>query len=171
MRIAIKDANIFFDLAHIDLLDEFFQLELTVSTSDLVYREIKDEEQKKKIDKHKESGRFQILSLEGAEIAQLVSMQQRRKRLSLEDCSVVFLAQKHQGMVLTGDGALRKLAIAENVEVHGILWIFDELVRQNVIDCPTARTKLQKLMGLNSRLPQKECEKRLNRWQEIVEEV
>lgn len=50
MRLAIKDANIIFDLLEIDLMDFFFELDIEVAIPDLIVKnEIKIPEQKEKI--------------------------------------------------------------------------------------------------------------------------
>ena len=36
-------------------------------------------------------------------------------------------------MLLTGDASLRKLAEKNDVEVHGVLWITDELERHEIV--------------------------------------
>jgi predicted nucleic acid-binding protein len=74
------------------------------------------------------------------------------------------LAMQCKATLLTGDGALRKHAIAENVSVHGILWIFDRMVIQRILKPQDAAKHLRQLMKMNPRLPADECKKRLSHW-------
>jgi hypothetical protein len=78
------------------------------------------------------------------------------------------LAESHPGCILlTGDAELRKLASVHKIEVHGILWLIDELYR-----CKLATaSRLESVLTLFSkdatvRLPPKElaaCLKRYRR--------
>jgi predicted nucleic acid-binding protein len=86
------------------------------------------------------------------------------RQLSIPDCSCLFHASSVSARLLTGDAALRKIAEQDGVPVHGILWVFDKLVEQKVISKKTAYEKLSQLIVINSRLPGKECRKRLVRW-------
>ena len=45
--ILISDANIFFDLININLIDQFFAVPKKISTTDFIISEIEDEKQKK----------------------------------------------------------------------------------------------------------------------------
>lgn len=68
------------------------------------------------------------------------------------------------GTLLTGDGKLRTRASKEGIEVRGILFIFDELLKQNLIGFQLALEKLQELSLINTRLPKSEIESRILLW-------
>lgn len=82
----------------------------------------------------------------------------------MQDCSVIFLAEKYKAILLSGDRAIRITAKTIGIEYHGILWALDQLIEQNIITSKTAKDKLIYLMSINNRLPQKECQKRIDRW-------
>lgn len=67
---------------------------------------------------------------------------------------------------MTGDGKLRKQATKEGVEVRGIIFIFDELLKQNLISFKIAIEKISQLSLLNNRLPKREIELRIKCWKE-----
>ena len=48
MKIVVTDVSVFFDLFIIQALPEFFELELEICTTDFVYNEIEQSEQKEK---------------------------------------------------------------------------------------------------------------------------
>ena len=53
-----------------------------------------------------------------------------RKKLcgSINDGFAFALAEVHAGCILlTGDGSLRALAVSHDIEVHGVLWVVDEI--------------------------------------------
>ncbi|MFP4369737.1 MAG: hypothetical protein ACLFR2_09170, partial [Candidatus Kapaibacterium sp.] len=82
----------------------------------------------------------------------------------MHDCSVIFLAEKYKAILLSGDKAIRTTAKTIGIEYHGILWALDQLIEQKIITSKTAKDKLKYLMSINNRLPQKECQKRIDQW-------
>ncbi|WP_234418257.1 hypothetical protein [Aquimarina aquimarini] len=68
------------------------------------------------------------------------------------------------GVLLTGDGKLRKQASKDNIEVRGIIYLFDVLLNQNLISFQDAVEKIKQLILLNNRLPKKEIDKRVELW-------
>jgi len=85
-------------------------------------------------------------------------------QLSVPDCSVWFYSKKNNYTLITGDGLLRKTAVKDGVEVRGILFILDELIRLNFMNSQLAAAKLELLLQIGSRLPKNECEEGLVRW-------
>ena len=56
-------------------------------------------------------------------------------RLSLNDCfCLVTVRHQDRGMLLTGDRRLRRAAEVEGVDVHGVLWVIDQLHEAGVCD-------------------------------------
>lgn len=86
--------------------------------------------------------------------------------LSFEDCSVWHYSKKLSGTLLTGDGKLRKQVSKQGIEVRGIIYIFDELVKHKLLDYYSAVEKIEQLYQLNNRLPKKEIDKRIEYWDE-----
>ena len=86
------------------------------------------------------------------------------KGLSFEDCSVWYFAKLHNGILLTGDGKLRKQSSHDGVEFRGILFIFDHLLLNGLISFEFAILKLNQLYQINDRLPIEAKNKRLDCW-------
>ncbi len=82
----------------------------------------------------------------------------------MQDCSVLITAKEQNALILTGDNHLRKAAIDYQIEVHGILWIFDKLIEKGYISLKLACIKLTELLSFNNRLPINECNLRLEKW-------
>jgi predicted nucleic acid-binding protein len=165
MVIFINDTNILIDLAELDLLTEFSKIDAELCTCDLVIAELEDAEQKEKIQSLIDTGVLKVLELSGEELfLQVAPMVDDTTGLSLEDCSVWYLAQKHKGILLSGDGRLRKQATKEGIDVKGIIYVFDELVGQGIITEQKASEKLMQLKDYNPRLPQKELDSRIKKW-------
>lgn len=84
---------------------------------------------------------------------------QEHRSLSLEDCSVWYLAETTNGILLTGDKAAQS-----GIEVHGTLWLLIELVRTERISAPEACQKLYALIEQNPRLPKDIVAQLLEKW-------
>jgi predicted nucleic acid-binding protein len=81
---------------------------------------------------------------------------------SFIDLSALALAKHMNALLLTNDGALRVAAANEGVDVHGTLWVLDEMLRCHVITPPVAIEALKQMLQNRSRLPRNDCEKRLS---------
>ena len=75
-----------------------------------------------------EDGGLTTYDLPGEEVAQVFAIKREHSGLSANDCFALVTATcQENGILLTGDANLRKVAVARNVRVHGVLWIIDEL--------------------------------------------
>ena len=83
---------------------------------------------------------------------------------SIQDCSVWKLAKDMGCPLLTGDGKLRKIVQKDEVEVHGILYLFEKLLEHGIIDSETAIERMEALKNINTRLPKDEIDKRIHSW-------
>lgn len=164
MKVAITDANIIFDLFEMDLFETFLSLNYDYITSDFVLNEIKDENLKLKINSFQSKHLISIESLDTEQLEAALKIRKEQPGLSIPDCSVIVLAQKHNALILSGDKVLRNKACHFRLECKGILWVIDILVACNKITKDIARIKLSSLMKVNKRLPVSECNKRLEKW-------
>lgn len=166
MKIVINDANILIDLAKLDLLDIFSKLPFDLYTTDFVYEEL-NEDQKNPVSVLHKNGYLKIIETEETiDFQNITELLESSSGLSFEDCSVWYYSQKLSGTLLTGDGKLRKQVSKQGIEVRGIIFIFDELVKQKLLDLPIAVVKIKQLFQLNNRLPKKEIDKRIEHWSE-----
>lgn len=161
MKFAITDANIFIDLFYLDLIDDFFNLEIELYTSIEVIAELEDEQQEILITR----SNLTILNTEDTNYLEELE-EELSNRLSPADISVFYHARELNIGILTGDNLLRKISKEHGFDVHGILWVLNEITRSSFISCDDAIKKLQELMNYNRRLPEKECERMIKRWQE-----
>lgn len=75
-----------------------------------------------------EDGGLTTYDLPGEEVAQVFALKREHGGLSANDCFALVTATcQENGILLTGDGQLRRVAAAHDVRVHGVLWIIDEL--------------------------------------------
>lgn len=163
MILLVNDAGILIDLLKTDLIGPFFQLENEFHITDFVRAEVQ-EKNAEHLDTFIQDRKLIKRTFSFEELLQIQSLGVKHRALSIPDCSCLYLAELLSVTLLTGDGALRRIAKQNNIPVHGILWIFDELVRNDLISPKTAYEKLKKIMSINPRLPIDECNKRLIKW-------
>ena len=163
-RIAINDANLFIDLFEIDLIDSFFQLNLEFHTTSLILSEL-DPNQQSYIQKFVKIGKLKIREISIAEIETFKDLPVQTQKLSINDLSLYFYAlELKECMILTGDNRLRKEAEKIGFEVHGVLWVFEEMVSNKILQNQLAIQKLEELMKVNLWLPVRECERLIEDW-------
>lgn len=166
MVITVSDTNIIFDLITIDLLEEAFCLPYEFHTTQQVIEEILNPGQRERVNKLIVNNFLHVITLSAVDLENIETYRaSEAKKLSSQDCSVLFYARDNGFSLLTGDRNLRKKAEAFGLEVHGIFFLLDELVNSGIIDKQMAIDRLTLLFSLNSRLPAQEVMKRLKAWQ------
>ena len=165
MKIIVNDTNIFIDLHSIGLLEAMCDLPYEIHTVDFVEAEIVDKQQRIVFERLVSAGKIQVNIFSAEELMEIViEHSEISGNLSIPDCSVCYYARKHKVPMLTGDRRLRKYAETQSIEVHGILFLFDEMVKYSVLEPHIAATKLDELLHKNARLPKSEISQRICQW-------
>lgn len=168
MKILVNDTNIFIDLHSVGLLEEMCRLPYEIHTVDFVVAEIADADQRRIFDELVARGEISVDGFTADEVIEIVEEHSSVSgNLSIPDCSVCYFARKHNVPMLTGDRRLRRYAEEQSIEVHGILFIFDELVKHDIISTSMAADRLEELFAINARLPKAEIRDRINRWRSV----
>lgn len=168
MKILVNDTNIFIDLHSVGLLEGMCRLPYEIHTVDFVVAEIADADQRRIFDGLVARGEISVDGFTADEVIEIVEEHSSVSgNLSIPDCSVCYFARKHNVPMLTGDRRLRRYAEEQSIEVHGILFIFDELVRHDIISTSMAADRLEELFAINARLPKAEIRERINRWKSV----
>lgn len=162
-KIVVSDTNIFIDLISLDLLNGFFSLPWEIHTTDMVINELVRFEQYDAIELFCKNGSLNIKSFDSEELLQIVKMKTERQmpNASILDYSVWKLAKDLECVLLTGDNKLRKVVQNDNIEVQGILYLFDKMLEYGIMNNEIAIDKLQSLLCINSRLPKEEIDNRI----------
>ena len=85
--------------------------------------------------------------------------------MSLPDAFAFALAHTRGWPLLTGDGGLRRCAQAAQLEVHDVLWLFDELEQAGACAAADLHAGLTRVTGHpRCRFPKAEVARRLHRW-------
>jgi predicted nucleic acid-binding protein len=166
MKVVIQDASVLIDMADCDLLDAWFGLGFDLRTTSLIMREVSRNNQKIQLQRYKDNGQLGIESASGEILVQIALLKATlSSRLTIEDVSALFFANRLGSILLTGDRRLREHAEAQGVETHGLLWVFDTLVSRGALLPGVAADRLEKLVERGtSRQPLHECELRIRRW-------
>ena len=130
MRIVVSDTSCLIDLRKTDLLEAFVKLPYEILVPDVLF----DEELVKFSDRHKSfllENNVKIAEVEN--VQRVVDVQGKNPSLTVNDCFAFVLAETHKGCILlTGDKDLRIYAESVQIDVHGVLWVIDEIYRSNL---------------------------------------
>lgn len=89
------------------------------------------------------------------------------KALSAPDALALALAKSHAWILLSGDGALRQLALTEAVTCHGVLWALDALHSEGLASATMLDAGLSKIGAYpRCRLPKNEIKSLLALYRE-----
>lgn len=144
MKIAVTDACIFLDLFKLMLLETFLRIDPEIHTSRDVVEDLPDN-QKTQLLGLASSGKLFIHNISEQDRIRLLKTP-FPKTLSQVDKAMLFLAMRLNALVISSDMMVRKHAIGDSIEYHGILWIFDQLVKADLLTMPEACSKLEGLV-------------------------
>ena len=158
-----SDTNIWFDFEAIGHLEHPFLLNHSYYISDFTF--VEEINISQKIMKIVTTGFLHVTSVNKEELALINRLSTEYQNLSFYDLVALAIAIKRKWILLTGDGLLRNTAINENIECHGSIWIYDELLKEKKItkECYIqCLAKLLELVNLGKRrLPIEELTKRI----------
>jgi predicted nucleic acid-binding protein len=160
-EIVIKDACILFDLVDLNLLEDFFQLDVSAFTTPQVIGEITNEMHWEEVLKFINKGNLQIDANGNFEV--IAGIYDEHAGLSIPDSSVLELAIRKDAVIFSSDGSLRKISVKKNLTVRGVLWIIEELHYRKFLSKEMAIQKLNLYEEINQRAPIKEINKLLDK--------
>ena len=172
-KIVVNDTNVFIDLFNVGLLERFFSLPWEVHTTEFVMLELTREGQHDSVSQYKDNGLLHIPVFDEPVMYEIIKLYQQQKdktNVSLTDCTVWYYAKQNNYTLLTGDRKLRNASLIDGVEVHGILYVIDQLVEEGILAKRIAISKLKQLEKSNPRLPQDEIEKHLKLWKKEIKQ-
>jgi hypothetical protein len=116
-------------------------------------------------------GGLQVVGLPGQQVLHAQEVIMSCPRLAVHDGFAYALAEMHPGStLLTGDGQLRALATSNNIEVHGALWVVDEIHRGHLTTAKARHAALTLLADDPAavRLPKRELTTALERFEALL---
>lgn len=149
-RLLISDANIIIDMNTGGLLRLMFRFDATFAVPDVLY------EEELRID-HPELIRLGLKRLELSEdtvvYAGRLVEKYRGLGASINDLLALALARQEECPLLTGDGRLRTAGQTEGIDVHGTLWLIEQMVKARTIAVKQAEAGYAKMREAGRRLP------------------
>ena len=127
MRIVVSDSSCLIDLRKASLLDAFLKLPYEILIPNTLFEEellTFTPAQKKALIR----GGLKAVDLPGERVLRAQAIVRELPRLSVHDGFAFALAESHHDCILlSGDDGLRTLAAKHALEVHGVLWVLDQL--------------------------------------------
>ena len=123
MRVLVSDTSVIIDLERGSLLQDVFRLPFEFAVPDLLFhRELKGPLGDQLI-----ALGLRVEELTAGEVTRATSVRRENLGLSVPDAFAFSLATVRGWTLLTGDGGLRQLAVSTGINVHGVLWVLDQL--------------------------------------------
>ena len=154
-NIIIKDSCIIIDLIELNLIGHFLSLDYYVITTVNVVDEISIDQQKVILESYLESN--QIVLDDMMNLGKTLAIMNEYNGLSFTDASVLELAIRINGTMLTSDNTLRKAGMASGKETHGSLWAIRVIFEKGLISRHEATNKIHELMRINKRITLNLC--------------
>jgi predicted nucleic acid-binding protein len=134
MRIVVSDSSCLIDLRKVSLLDTLLRLPYEFLIPNTLF-----EDELLKFTSAQKKGLIQsglkVMDLPGEQVLRAQEVVQKTPQLSAHDGFAFALAESCPGCImLTGDNSLRVLATRHDIEVHGVLWVIDEIHRHKLTD-------------------------------------
>lgn len=164
MKVVITDVSVLFDLYQLQVLPEFFALDLEIHTTDFVYNEITYEEQKNDFAIFERSKKLLIIRITPEEEDEIRAMQLFRSNKSFPDRTVLWKAKQLGCAILTCDNLLRKEAERHGLEVRGSIWVINQLIEKSIVSNEKGVELLKQMKLVNPRLPSEEIDKLIKRY-------
>ena len=163
MDVLVSDTSVVIDLERAQLIERIFALTYRFVVPDALYeQELKDYGGERLI-----ALGLEVRSLTGEQVQEAQRLRRLERRISIHDSYALSLAKAEAAILLAGDAAMRKLAGAEGVRCHGVLWVFDQMEDQRVVPLTLLREGLSRIAAHpRCRLPKNEIDSRLARFLE-----
>jgi hypothetical protein len=161
MSVLVSDTSILIDLERGQLLEEMFLLPFEFAVPDLLFRR----ELAGPLGIRLVSLGLRVEELSPVELTRATIIRRQRARLSTPDTFAFAIAESRQWPLLTGDGGLRELAIEKKLEMHGVLWLLDQLADGNHVEFRRLHAGLSAIsIHPRCRLPRHDINERLARF-------
>jgi predicted nucleic acid-binding protein len=163
--ILVSDTSVLIDLERGGLLEAIFALPHEFAVPDVLY----DREMQGEWGEHLVRLGLRVAEVSEEGVGNALRYRQQRSSLSVPDSFALALAKERAWLLLTGDGQLRELAIGENVECHGVLWLLDIMEEARIPGIQPLHDGLTALAAHpRCRLPRREITIRLERYRVII---
>jgi predicted nucleic acid-binding protein len=159
--VLVSDTSVLIDLERSRLLEEMFLLPFEFAVPDLLYaRELAGP-----LGEQLMARGLRVEVLTPTELTRATTIRRKNASLSIPDAFAFAIAESRRWTLLTGDGGLRELASVERIEMHGVLWLFDQFADGDYVAFDRLHEGLSTLFAHpRCRLPGPEVRRRLARF-------
>lgn len=162
MQLVVTDTNIISDLDAGGLLEDIFRLpDVGFCVPDVLYVEELAE-----IYGILPGLGLKVLPQPPEAIGYVEQLRPRFKRPSSNDLFALTLARTLNGALLAGDDAMFEVARAERIQVHGMVWLIEQLLVARIIPVGRVASTYEILQREGCRLPWDEASAQVLRWRE-----
>lgn len=147
MRLVVDSSSVI-SLHMGEVLERLFDLTPEVFTTDLTANELEEPPADRLI----QMG-LTVYSLRDAELSEAEQLASENASVSLQDTSVIVLARRLGAIVLADDKPLRELAQSKGLQVHGSLWVLEQLAFHQLITASVLCEAIRKMLRSGRRLP------------------
>jgi len=169
MPVIINDSSVIIDLAKVRLIEPVLGLPYAFYIPDVLYHNELLSLGSHTREELLEAG-FILGELDGDGVDLVFSYAATYPVLTDHDCFALALARSTEALLLTGDGNLRKAAQREDVRVHGLLWLCDQMNDHGTTPHPVLLEALEHLaVDPTVRLPARALNWRIQRLRARVE--
>jgi predicted nucleic acid-binding protein len=168
MRIVVSDSSCLIDLRKVSMLELLLRLPYEFLIPNTLFEEelLKfTPTQKKALTR----GGLKVVDLPGERVLRAQAIVRDVPRLSVHDGFAFALAESHPDCILlSGDDRLRTLAAEHDIEVHGVLWVLDQLHANRLTQPATLLAVLRAFLDdATVRLPRREVTTYIKRYESM----
>ena len=143
MDVLVYDTSVVIDLERAALIERVFALPYRFVVPDALYeQELKEFGGLRLV----ELG-LQVRVLTGEQVRDAQRLRGLERRISIHDSYALSLAKAEAAILLAGDAAMRRLAEAEEVRCHGVLWVFDQMEERRVVTAAALHEGLTRVVA------------------------
>lgn len=143
MDVLVSDTSVVIDLERALLIEKVFALPYRFVVPDALYeQELKDYGGERLL-----ALGLQVRTLSGEQLTEAQRLRSLERRISIHDSYALSLAKAEAAILLAGDMAMRRIAEAEEVRCHGVLWVFDRLEEHRVVGASALHAGLNRVVS------------------------
>lgn len=148
MQLLISDANILIDLEEGEILESLFGLPFRFKVPDILFYEELEAQHA-----HLLAMGLMLGELTPQTMLYAIELSSRVSGPSRNDCFALASARQENCPLLSGDRDLRRTAENEDIEVHGTIWLVEQMIINQIITVPRARRAYKRMKENARRLP------------------
>jgi len=158
-QLLISDANILIDMDVGGLIDAMFALEYEFTTPNILY-----EQELAQYHPYLLAKGLRLMELAPESIDRASELERQYNGVSSYDLAALSLAEQVTAPLLSGDRKLRQVCLEEDIEVHGTIWLVEQILIAGTASVSEIEVAYNRMEEDGSRLPWDEVDKQLKQF-------